>query len=292
MTGRSSQLGLVSFGPVSSPGAVRSAAPLPFVSPLDQLLRPELLALLAVGASVAGFVDTIAGGGGLITVPLLLLTGLPPLNALATNKLQGCFGTLAATITMLKRRQVTPAEAKPGFAAAFVGGLLGAVAVRMVNPTALDVLIPIILGAIALYFLFAPKAGAMGGRALVSEWRYRLCVIPAIGFYDGFFGPGAGSFYAATGVAWRGKPLLPATALAKILNFGSNLGAFVLFLLAGKVVWIVGTVMICGQVIGAYLGSLAMISVGAKLIRPMIVTMCFIMIGRYVWQKGLLAGLF
>jgi uncharacterized membrane protein YfcA len=262
------------------------------VSILDQLLHPDILALLAFGASVAGFVDTIAGGGGLITVPLLLLTGLPPLDALATNKLQGCFGTLAATVTMLKRKQVTAAEAKPGFAAAFLGGVLGAIAVHMVHPTALDVLIPIILGAIALYFLFAPRAGAMAGRPLLSEWRYRLCVIPAIGFYDGFFGPGAGSFYAATAVAWRGKPLLAATALAKILNFGSNLGAFILFLLAGKVVWIAGTVMICGQVIGAYLGSLAMISVGARLIRPMIVTMCFIMIARYLWQKGLLAGLF
>ena len=257
---------------------------------METLLRPEMLALLAMGAGIAGFVDTIAGGGGLITVPLLLLAGLPPLQTLATNKLQGCFGTLAATVAMLRRGQVTIEAAKAGFAAAFCGGLLGAISVRLINPGALDVLIPIILGGIALYFLFAPKAGEIARAAKLKELPYRLIVLPAIGFYDGFFGPGAGSFYAAAGVAWRGEPLLKATALAKVLNFGSNLGAFVLFLLAGKVVWIVGAVMICGQVLGAYFGSLAMISGGARLIRPMIVIVCFIMIARYAWQKGLLAG--
>lgn len=259
---------------------------------MDHLLRPDLLALLAGGAGIAGFVDTIAGGGGLITVPLLLLAGLPPLETLATNKLQGCFGTLAATLTMLRRKQVAVAEARPGFIAACLGGFLGAIAVRLVNPSALDVAIPIVLGAIALYFLLAPKAGEIAGAARISEESFQRVVIPAIGLYDGIFGPGAGSFYAATGVAWRGKPLLAATALAKVLNFGSNLGAFILFLLAGKVVWIAGLVMICGQVLGAYLGSLVMIRVGARLIRPMIVAMCFIMIARYAWQKGLLAGLF
>jgi hypothetical protein len=258
---------------------------------VETLLRPELLALLAFGASVAGFVDTLAGGGGLITLPLLLLSGLPPLAALATNKLQGCFGTFAASVTLLRRRQLVIAEVAPGFAAAFGGGLLGAIAVRLINPTALDVLIPVILAGIALYFLFAPRAGESADHARLGAATYRALILPAIGFYDGFFGPGAGSFYAAAGVAWRGNTLLRATALAKMLNFGSNLGAFLLFLLAGKVVWLIGGVMICGQVIGAYFGSLAMISGGARLIRPLIVAVCFIMIARYAWQKGLFSGL-
>lgn len=257
---------------------------------MEALLQPEMLALLALGAGVAGFVDTLAGGGGLITLPLLLLFGLPPLQALATNKLLGCFGTLAATLALLRRRQIFVGEVKGGFAAAFCGGLMGAIAVRLINPTALDVLIPVILGGIALYFLFAPRAGEIAGKARLAKAPYLRFILPAIGFYDGFFGPGAGSFYAAAGVAWRGETLLRATAFAKVLNFGSNFGAFLLFLFAGKLVWIVGGVMICGQVVGAYAGSLAMIGGGARLIRPVIVVMCFVMIARYAWQKGLLAG--
>lgn len=250
-----------------------------------------MLALLGAGAAVAGFVDTLAGGGGLITVPLLLLAGLSPLATLATNKLQGCFGVLAASVTLLRRGQITREEGAPGFVAAAVGGLLGALAVRLVNPGTLDVLIPVILGGIALYFLLAPKAGEIRREAPLGERRFLGLVVPAIGFYDGFFGPGAGSFYAASAVAWRGEPLLNATALAKVLNFASNFGALLLFLAAGKVVWSIGLTMICGQVIGAYLGSLAMISGGARLIRPLIVLMCFILIGRYAWQKGLIPGL-
>ncbi len=91
--------------------------------------------------------------------------------------------------------------------------------------------------------------------------------MPAIGFYDGFLGPGTGSFFALAGVALRGEPLLKATVAAKVLNFGSNLGALVLFLLAGKVVWAYGAVMICGQILGATAGSHVMIRGGARLIR-------------------------
>jgi uncharacterized protein len=246
--------------------------------------------MLGIGAGIAGFVDTLAGGGGLITLPLLLLSGLPPLNALATNKLQGCCGTLAATLTLLRRRQISIGEVKSGFAATFCGGLLGAVTVRVINPAALDVLIPIVLGVIALYFLFARRPGELAREAKLGAVSYFGLILPAIGFYDGFFGPGTGSFYAAVGVAWRGQTLLRATAFAKVLNFGSNLGAFLLFLLAGKVIWVVGGIMICGQIAGAYAGTHAMISGGARLIRPMIVVMCFIMIVRYAWQKGLFAG--
>ncbi|MHB8884144.1 MAG: TSUP family transporter [Methylovirgula sp.] len=253
-------------------------------------MHPEMLVVLALGAGLAGFVDTIAGGGGLITLPLLLLSGLPPIAALATNKLQGSFGTLVATLTLLARRQIVLAEIGPGFAMAFCGGLIGALAVRWTHPKALDVLIPIVLGAIALYFLFAPKAGEIAGKARLAPALYRRLVVPAIGFYDGFFGPGTGSFFALAGVALRGETLLRATAFAKVLNFGSNLAAFLIFLLAGKVVWLAGAAMVCGQILGAYAGAHAVIRGGARLIRPLIVVICFAMLARYAWQKGLFAG--
>ncbi len=252
------------------------------------LVNIETLAALGAGAGIAGFVDTLAGGGGLITVPLLLLTGLPPLQALATNKLQGTFGTLSATAVLLRKGQISVGEIQAGFVAAFVGGALGALAVKIANAAALDILIPLVLATIALYFLFAPRAAEVGGEARLSRAAYLRSIVPAIGIYDGFLGPGTGSFFALAGVALRGEPLLKATVAAKVFNFGSNLGALVLFLLAGKVVWAFGAVMICGQILGATVGSHVMIRGGARLIRPLIVCVCFAMLLRYAWQKGYL----
>jgi len=113
-------------------------------------------------------------------------------------------------------------------------------------------------------------------------------VVPGIGFYDGMFGPGAGSFFSMAGVALRGQNLVTATAHAKLLNFASNIAALAVFVAGGKVLWTVGAVMVAGQVIGAWAGSHAMVRGGAKLIRPVIVTVCFAMLGRYLWQKGYL----
>lgn len=252
------------------------------------LVNIETLAVLAAGAGVAGFVDTLAGGGGLITVPLLLLTGLPPLQALSTNKLQSCSGTLSATTVLVRKGQISILEAVPGIAAAFAGGLLGALAVKIANAGALDLLIPIVLAIIALYFLFAPRAAEVGGKARLGSGAYLRFVVPAIGFYDGFLGPGTGSFFALAGVALRGEPLLTATVRAKAFNFGSNFGALLLFLIAGKIVWAYGAAMVCGQILGAVAGSHVMIRNGARLIRPLIVGVCLVMLARYVWQKGYL----
>jgi uncharacterized protein len=260
----------------------------PRAGPRIALVNLETLALLGAGAGIAGFVDTLAGGGGLITVPLLLLTGLPPLQALLTNKLQSCSGTLSATTVLLRKGQISIDEVGPGVAAAFAGGLLGAFTVKIANTGALDILIPIILAVIALYFLFAPRAAEVGGKERVGAAAYLRFVVPAIGLYDGFLGPGTGSFFALAGVALRGEPLLKATVRAKAFNFGSNFGALVLFLVARKIVWAYGVAMVCGQILGATAGSHVMIRNGARLIRPLIVGVCLIMIARYAWQKGYL----
>jgi uncharacterized protein len=253
------------------------------------LVNLETLSILAAGAGVAGFVDTLAGGGGLITVPLLLLTGLPPLQTLSTNKLQSSFGTLSATAVLLRKGQISAGEVWRGVGASFAGGLLGALTVKIAEAGALDILIPVVLAIIALYFLFGARAAEIGGTERIGPAAYLRSVVPAIGFYDGFLGPGTGSFFALAGVALRGEPLLKATVRAKAFNFGSNFGALMLFLVAGKVVWTYGLAMICGQILGATAGSHVMVRNGAPLIRPLIVGVCFVMIARYAWQKGYLA---
>lgn len=255
---------------------------------MDLVLSPELLAMLFAAAAIAGFVDAIAGGGGLITIPVLLLAQLPPLQALATNKLQASSGSLTASLMVIRRGLVQLRDVRPLFFCSLIGSGLGTLAVQFMRADTLDVVIPVVLVGIAAYFLLAPGAGAIERQPRLPQGAYKGVVVPGIGFYDGMFGPGTGSFFSLAGVALRGQNLITATANAKVLNFASNIASLTVFILGGKVVWAAGAAMIGGQVIGAWGGSHAMVRGGTRLIRPMIVTVCFVMLGRYLWQKGLL----
>lgn len=255
---------------------------------MDFVLSPEVLAMLFAAATVAGFVDAIAGGGGLITIPVLLLAQVPPLHALATNKLQASSGSLTASLMVIRRGLVQLRDVRPLFVCSLVGAAVGALAVQFMQAQTLDVVIPFVLVAIALYFLLAPNAGAVERQPRMNRGAYQGVVVPGIGFYDGMFGPGTGSFFSLAGVALRGQNLITATANAKVLNFASNIASLVVFIAGGKVLWAAGGAMIAGQVLGAWGGSHAMVRGGTRLIRPMIVTVCVVMLGRYLWQKGLL----
>ncbi len=254
---------------------------------MEIILSPEILAMLFAAATIAGFVDAIAGGGGLITIPVLLLAQVPPLHTLATNKLQGSFGSLTASLMALRRGLVRWSDMRALFACSLVGAGLGAYAVQFVDAKTLDVVIPVVLVGIALYFLLAPNAGVLDSQPRLNRAAYQGVVVPGIGFYDGMFGPGTGSFFSLAGVALRGHNLITATAQAKVLNFASNIASLAVFIAGGKVVWIAGGAMVAGQVIGSWGGSHAMVRGGTRLIRPMIVTVCCVMLGRYLWQKGL-----
>jgi hypothetical protein len=255
---------------------------------MDFIIQGDTLALLFFVALTAGFVDAMAGGGGLITIPVLLLIQLPPIMALGTNKLQGSSGSLTAAIAMLRKKQVRMADVWKPFVAAFLGAGLGTLAVQQINPKALDAVIPLILLGIGFYFLLAPNAGDVVSKPRLGNRLYRYVLVPIIGFYDGFFGPGTGSFFSLIGVSLRGQTLISATAVAKVLNFATNIASLILFIVSGKVIWLIGLVMVCGQVIGAYAGAHAAIKGGARVIRPVIVVVCFAMVGRYFWQKGFL----
>ena len=252
---------------------------------MDFVLSCELLLLLFGIAVLAGFIDTLAGGGGLITVPVLLLSGLSPIQALATNKIQSAFGTMVATGNMFRNRLITIESIRFPFFMSLLGAALGTLLVQQLNVALLDVVIPLVLVLIGLYFLFAKGAGAVERKPRVRERVFNTTVVPAIGFYDGLFGPGTGSFFSLANVALRGEQIVQATAKAKAFNFASNIASALVFMLGGKVLWSAGIAMMIGQVIGATLGSKVMISHGAKVIRPIIVTVCFLMVIRYLWDK-------
>ncbi len=231
----------------------------------------EILGLLFLAALLAGFVDSIAGGGGLICVPVLMFAGLTPVQALATNKLQAAFGTLSASLHFIRQGQVQPRQILPAILCSFVGSALGAVAVQMVDTAALRQVLPLLLAGAALYFLLAPRLTDEAATARLGLWGFSLTAGFAIGFYDGFFGPGTGSFFAIACVTLLGLGLRQATAHTKLLNLASNLGSMLFFILGGHMVWTVGAVMAVGQLIGGRLGAGTVVKHGAKVVRPMLV---------------------
>jgi uncharacterized protein len=250
----------------------------------------EVLSFLFLVGCVAGFLDTLAGGGGLISLPALIISGIPPLSALGTNKLQGSMGTATATYVMLKTRKVSWNNVKHLMLSAFIGALMGTIAVQFINITVLNFVIPIVLLFIAIYFLVAPQLNNEDSRPRVSNGIYQKVIVPFIGWYDGMFGPGTGSFFALSGVSLRGHGLIDATAVAKTLNFSTNIASLIIFLIAGKVVWLVGIVMMLGQFIGAWGGSQCLYKINPNYLRLIVVVMCLGMLGKYTISMGWFAS--
>ena len=238
-------------------------------------LAPHILAFLFLAAFVAGFIDSIAGGGGLITVPAMLIAGIPPLQTLGTNKLQSLFGSSSATIAYARRGHVRVQDQWPMFIMAVLGGGLGAVLATVVPGDVLKAIMPFLLVVIGLYFGFKPRLSDVDSHARITPFLFGLTAVPLIGFYDGVFGPGTGSFFMLAFVALAGYGMLKATAHTKMLNFGSNVGAFLVFLLNGVILWKAGLLMGIGQFIGAQAGSRLAMRTGAKLIKPLLLITCF-----------------
>lgn len=247
------------------------------------VLSWDVLFALTGIAAVAGFVDALAGGGGLLTIPAMLMANIPPLYTLGTNKLQATAGSLSASLTMIRKGKIHPKQIWPSIVACFVGAMLGAIAVQLSPPDLLTKAIPVLIAVIGLYYLFAPNIGALKSEPRLSRNKWQFGISPLIGFYDGYLGPGTGMFFALGGITLRGLDMVTATANAKLLNFTSNMASLVFFILGGKVLWVVGLSMMIGQALGASLGAHLAIKGGTKLIRPVIVLMCFAMLTKYVF---------
>lgn len=244
----------------------------------------ETLLFLFFAAAVAGFMDTLAGGGGLITIPALVVSGVPPLAALGTNKLQSSFGSGTSSFLLFKRKKIHWQELRPMMIAAFLGSVLGTVIVQFIDAKVLGFMIPLVLIIIAAYFITAPYLKLESTEPRMSSGLYRKTAVPAIGVYDGMFGPGTGSFLAVAGVSLRGLELINATAIAKPLNFATNIASLIVFIFAGQIMWLAGFTMIIGQMLGAWMGSHYLFKVNPKVLRILIVTICLIMLGQY-WYK-------
>jgi len=232
-----------------------------------------MLALLFCVALVAGFVDAVAGGGGLIALPALLYTGISPLQALATNKLQGSFGTFASTLNFVRHGHIDLKEMIPAVLLTFLGASVGTLAVQMFSPDFLRLFMPIALIGIVVFFALQPKLGEQDRHHRIGIWGFAALFGFTLGFYDGFFGPGAGAFFTLAFVLMLGFNLVKATANTKLLNFTSNITSLGFFIAGGHVVWSLGLVMALGQFTGGFLGAHMTIRHGARLIRPLVIVM-------------------
>ncbi|RVC75047.1 hypothetical protein EN745_28535 [Mesorhizobium sp. M4A.F.Ca.ET.022.05.2.1] len=237
-------------------------------------LATHTVVMLAFAAFAAGFIDSIAGGGALITIPALLLAGFSPLETLGTNKLQGMFGSGSATIHYAANGHVDVRRQLPSAVLALAGSAAGASLATIVPGDALRALLPLLLIAIALYFAVKPNMGDVDRAERLSPFLFGLTVVPAIGFYDGLFGPGTGSFLMLAFVALAGYGVLKATTHTKLLNFASNIGGFAVFAAVGVVYWKIGLMMGVAQFFGARLGASLAIRIGARLIKPLLVVVC------------------
>ena len=246
-------------------------------------LAPLVLLALAAAGLLAGFVDAIAGGGGLIALPALLAAGVPPIVALGTNKMQSVIGTGIAATTYWRKGFVSLKALALGIVTAFAASFAGALVVEHVDISLLQVALPVILIAVALYFLVAPKLTDADSHARLS-WNVFVPVMGAIvGFWDGGLGPGTGSFLTVGFVALFGLGVTRAAANTKVLNVASNLGALALFIASGHVLWVAALTMAVGQLIGGYLGALTGIRFGARLIKPLVVVISLILAAKLLF---------
>ncbi len=231
-----------------------------------------LLVLLGLAGLVAGFTDSIAGGGGLLSVPALLAAGLPPSLALGTNKLQSTAGSLSASRIYLRSGLVSLREALPAIALTALGAATGTFCVTRISTRNLEHLLPWLLLAVFLFFLLRPRMGLKPGPERIPVRRLYPGMGLPLGFYDGFFGPGTGAFWTLGLVALGGRELKEATARTKLVNATSNLVSLLTFLAFGKIWFAGGLAMALGQYTGARLGAGLVVKKGSRFVRPVFLT--------------------
>lgn len=245
---------------------------------------PWFYPLLFGTGFAAGFVDSIAGGGGLITVPVLLSLGYGPQAALATNKLQASFGSGSAAWHYARAGLMDGRECGRGVAITFLAAAAGTLTVQHVSPIFLRRVIPVLLLGIAAFLILRPRTGLTPRPPRLTPGLFAAIFGSLLGFYDGFFGPGTGTFWAMACVLWMGFDLTKATAYTKAMNFASNLASLLVFLAGGQVHFAAGVVMGLGQWSGARLGSQMVVRQGTRLIRPVFLTVVLLLTVKLLWD--------
>lgn len=254
---------------------------------MDLLFEPSTWAILTAIGFLAGFIDAIAGGGGLLSIPALLTLGIPPHTALGTNKLAACFGSSMAAYTYYKQNLFTPKLWYYTSIATFTGAVAGTFIVSLVDNRWLEKLLPLMIIIIAVYTLLKPNA--MGSTQYIpltqpaSKLKQWLQGFP-LGFYDGFAGPGTGAFWTITSTSYHKLPLLHSCGLARSMTFISNLTSLVIFLTLGQVNIVIGLSMGLCMMLGSFIGARTAIKYGVQFIKPAFITLVLFMAAKLAWD--------
>lgn len=242
-----------------------------------------LIATLALVAVFTGFIDAVAGGGGLVMMPTLLFAGLPPQLALGTNKVQSLAGTTMAFRNYTRAGLVDWRKEKWLAVVSLIFAAIGSVLVQQISVRALNLIVPLLLVGVCAYIVLSPRMEDTRSKERVSRKGY-ASVCGSIAFYDGFFGPGTGSFFAASLVGLRGEGLTAATGHTKLFNMASNGASVIVFASGGKVIWVLGLAMACGSITGSWIGSKFAVRHGARLIRPLLVTISLLLTAKLLYN--------
>ena len=260
--------------------------------PLLPVLEVSTILLLVLAGLAAGWVDAVVGGGGLIQLPALLLTpGVTPIQALATNKVASIMGTSVSSITFYRRVQPDLTTAAPAALAALAGAVGGAAVASHIPEEALQPIIVVVLIGVLVIVMARPQLGALTDLRWEGN-KHRVVAAAVgltIGLYDGMLGPGTGTFLVLALVGVLGYAFLPASAIAKIINFATNLGALIFFVPSGHVLWALGLVVGTANLVGGYIGARMAISRGSGFVRIVLLVVVSVLIVRL---GGEVLGLF
>ncbi|BFT75586.1 TSUP family transporter [Paenibacillus sp. P36] len=245
----------------------------------------EMLLFVIIGGFVAAYVDSVVGGGGLIALPVLLATGLPPAIALGTNKLAGTMSSLTSTVSFMRSGNIDFKAVKGLFFLSLTGAVCGTMVLRQIPSDFLKPLVVVMLILITIYTLFRKNWGSSSTFRQYSTKTALLMGGAAfgLGFYDGFFGPGTGSFLIFV-FLMLGFDFVKAAGNAKMLNFGSNIASLATFMVLGSINYGIGIPMGIAMICGSLLGSRMAIRKGSAYVRPLFLTVCILLISKQIWD--------
>lgn len=254
---------------------------------MELLLDPSVWIILAATGFIAGFIDAVAGGGGLLSIPALLTIGIPPHAALGTNKLAASFGSSMAAFTYYRKHFFEPRFWYHAAIATFIGAVIGTFVVYLIDNQWLEKLLPLIIIIIAIYTLVKPSV--MGGNSHLpptrapsafKQWRQGL----PLGFYDGFAGPAVGAFWTISSISQYQLPVLNSCGLARAMTFISNLTSLTVFLALGQVNIVIGLSMGLCMMLGSFVGARTAIKFGVPFIRPLFITVVILIAINLAWS--------
>ncbi|MEJ9282417.1 MULTISPECIES: TSUP family transporter [Ureibacillus] len=245
----------------------------------------SLIITLFLFGFLAAFIDSVVGGGGLISLPALMFTGLSPSAAVATNKLAGTLGSLTSTISFYRSGKMDLHTVKHLFPFVFIAAMIGAWTVHLMDPNILKPLMLVMLAAVAIYTIFKKDWGSISTYQKLSTKKYIgfFLLVFAIGFYDGFLGPGTGSFLIFAFLL-IGFDFLKAAGNAKFLNFASNIGALIMFIFLDQINYSYGIIMGFGQIIGAIIGSSFAIKRGSGYVRVLFIVVTVALLAKNTYD--------